>query len=113
MIRVHEVQPLSDFCVRLSFTDESRKDIDLKPFLDGPVFEAIRNNLDVFRTVRVDHRAGTIVWPNGADIDPDVLYFGLQPAWMENNNAPQANIADVSESEDSRYSLNSGSRRRA
>jgi hypothetical protein len=37
----------------------------------------------VFRSVRVDPELGTIVWPNGADIDPDVLYRGLKPAWME------------------------------
>jgi hypothetical protein len=35
-----------------------------------------------FRSFQVDPRAGTIVWPNGADIDPDVLYRGLKPAWM-------------------------------
>ena len=25
----------------------------------------------------------TLVWENGSDIDRDVLYRGLQPAWME------------------------------
>jgi hypothetical protein len=37
----------------------------------------------VFRSVRVDPRAGTIVWDDQADIDPDVLYHGWKPAWME------------------------------
>ena len=27
-----------------------------------------------FAQVSVDHAAGTVVWPNGVDLDPDVLY---------------------------------------
>jgi len=39
---------------------------------DG-IFCQLQNN-DFFRQVRVDSEIGTIVWPNGADICPDVLY---------------------------------------
>lgn len=30
-----------------------------------------------FAKVRVDAESGTIVWPNGADVDPDVLYAAV------------------------------------
>jgi Protein of unknown function (DUF2442) len=83
MVRVRSVEPLNGFRVRLGFTDGSSKETDLEPYLRGPVFEPIRADAKILREVSVDHRAGTIVWPNGADIDPDVLYLGLKPAWME------------------------------
>jgi hypothetical protein len=37
--------------------------------------------MDVFSAMMVEN--GTITWENGADIDPDVLYYDLPPAWME------------------------------
>lgn len=83
MVRIRAVQPLEGYAVRLEFTDGTQKTIDLEPFLHGPVFEPMRGDLQAFRAVSVDAQMGTIVWPNGADIDPDVLYQGLQPAWME------------------------------
>jgi Protein of unknown function (DUF2442) len=85
-VRVRSVEVLSGFRVNLGFTDGSKKEIDLEPYLHGPVFEPLRADLNMFRTVKVDPRAGTIVWDNGADIDPDVLYLGLKPAWMEIDN---------------------------
>ena len=86
-IRVRAVAPLEDFKVRLEFTDDTTKEIDLEQYLHGPIFEPIQNDPSLFRSVKVDARAGTIVWENGADIDPDVLHKGLTPAWMEEETA--------------------------
>ena len=82
-VRVQSVEALEPFRVQLQFTDGTTREIDLAIYLRGPVFEPIRSDRAVFRSVRVDPELGTIVWPNGADIDPDVLYRGLKPAWME------------------------------
>ncbi len=65
--------------VDVHFTDGSQREINLEPYLQGPIFEMIRNDPSLFRSMRVER--GTITWPNGADIDPDVLYLGLTPAW--------------------------------
>lgn len=79
-VDVISVHPLGGFVVELGFDDGAVKRIDLSPFLRGPVFEPILRDDALFRAVRVDPELGTIVWPNGADIDPLVLRYGLQPA---------------------------------
>jgi len=83
MVRISAVQPKEAYCLLLRFTDGSEKVIDIEPFLRGPVFEPLRDDLELFRSVYVDRELGTIVWPNGADLDPDVLYLGLTPAAWE------------------------------
>ena len=83
LVRIKSVEPLENFVVALEFTDGTKRSVDLEPFLRGRIFESLRNNEAAFRAVRVDERMGTIVWENGADIDPDVLYHNLQPAWAE------------------------------
>ena len=83
LVRVQNVRVLDGLNVLLEFTDGSTKEVNLEAYLRGPVFEPLRRDAELFRAVRVDEQAGTIVWPNGADIDPDVLYYGLPPAWME------------------------------
>lgn len=83
MIRIRGVETLGEFRVRLSLTDGSIRELDLEPYLNGPVFEPLRADPALFRAVRVDEELGTIVWPNGADIDPDVLIHGRIPAALE------------------------------
>ncbi len=89
LVRVRSVRVLEGFRVRLEFTDGLQKEIDLEPYLHGPVFEPLRNDPHAFAAIKVDARMGTLVWDNGADIDPDVLYFGMKPAWMESKVQPK------------------------
>ena len=84
LVRIKSVKPLENFVVYLEFTDGTSRKIDLEPYLRGKIFEPIRQNIDAFRAVKIDERMRTIVWENGADIDPDVLYHELKPAWAEN-----------------------------
>lgn len=77
MVRVRSVKIRRGFTVTLGFTDGTRRDIDLEPYLWGPVFKEIRSNPIRFREVRIE--GGTIAWPNGADLAPETLYLGRPP----------------------------------
>ena len=62
-----------DYVLEVKFDDGAERTIDFEPILLGPLFGPLRD-LHLFRQARVDEDLGTIVWPNGADIDPGVLY---------------------------------------
>lgn len=79
-VDVTSVRIISGYVVELAFDDGAVRRVDLEPFLEGPVFERVRLDPDFFRAVAVDSETGTIAWPNGADIDPLVLRFGLSRA---------------------------------
>ena len=73
--RIASVRVVGDYVVELIFKDGSVGQVDLAPSIvgRGGVFEAL-NDPSVFGQVRVDPESGTIVFPNGVDLDPDVLY---------------------------------------
>ncbi|MGH8437064.1 MAG: DUF2442 domain-containing protein [Pseudomonas sp.] len=77
--RVTRVTVLSPYKVELWFNDGSHGDVDLAPWILGArgVFAALQDPA-FFSQVAVDREAGTIVWPNGADLDPDVLFEAAQ-----------------------------------
>jgi hypothetical protein len=77
--RIRSVEPLEGFALRLGFDDGTTREIDLEDELWGPVFEPLRQDPELFRQVQVDEELGTIVWPNGADMDPDVLHGDHPP----------------------------------
>lgn len=74
LIRIKAVEVLDGYRVRLGFTDGTQGEVDLAPYLRGPVFQPLLHDRGMFEAVSVDPELKTIVWPNGADMDPDVLY---------------------------------------
>jgi hypothetical protein len=69
-----DARPGRDHTVRVHFDDGLVADVDLSYLLDyGGVFELLRDR-DYFRRLRADPEAGTIVWPNQADVAPETLY---------------------------------------
>lgn len=57
--------------IHVTFSDNSEKTIDFRQWLEGPVFEPLKDP-EYFRRYFLD--GGTVVWPNGADIAPETLY---------------------------------------
>jgi hypothetical protein len=71
------VKPLGEYRLYLRFEDGTEGIVDLAARLAfRGVFEPLRDPA-CFALVRVDNELGTIAWPNGADLDPDVLYSQL------------------------------------
>ena len=69
-----EATPTEGYVVHLRFADSTSADVDLSYLLDyGGVFEPLREP-EYFRQLRADPEAGTIIWPNEADIAPETLY---------------------------------------
>jgi hypothetical protein len=75
---VVEVEAVGNHRLRLRFEDGVEGVLDLTaivPF-EG-VFAPLRDPA-VFAAARVNAELGTVCWPNGADLDPDVLYALVQ-----------------------------------
>jgi hypothetical protein len=66
---------LKDYLLEVCFTDGTIAELDFRRRIvgRGGVFQPLED-LTVFSRVTVDMEAGTIVWPNGVDFCPDVLY---------------------------------------
>lgn len=74
MVTVRKVQALEGYRLRLTFSDGLIGDIEVDPRGRGPMFEPLIDPT-YFRRVKVSRAAGTIVWPNGLDLDPETLHL--------------------------------------
>lgn len=90
--RIVHAEPLGGFGLRLTFSDDLVRELDLDPVVEGGVFESLRDPAE-FSKAFVDEVAGTIGWPNGVDLDPEVLHGNHAGSWASTRNFTQRRAA--------------------
>ena len=73
ILRIREARVCGPHSLRLSFNDGTTKQVNVRPLLDGPIFEPLREPA-YFSRMTLDAACGTVVWPNGADFAPEALH---------------------------------------
>ena len=78
LVDVVQVEVLEPYRLRLRFADGLTGEVDVAQLVrfEG-VFAALQSP-GTFATVCVDPELGTIVWPNGADLDATVLRAAME-----------------------------------
>jgi hypothetical protein len=68
---VKEVEPLSDFRLKLKFENNEVKIFNMKPYLEFGIFKKL-NDEKKFRNVKISF--DTVSWEDDIDIEPEFLY---------------------------------------
>ena len=68
---VIEAEYRGEYLIKLTFNDGVEETLDFARWLEGPVFEPLK---DVGYFQRFFLEGGTVTWPNGADIAPETLH---------------------------------------
>jgi hypothetical protein len=71
--RVTVFEIVGPYRLRLKFDDRTEQTIDFRPVLEGELYGPLKDEA-VFNQVQVDSEVHTLVWPNGADFDPETLH---------------------------------------
>lgn len=71
--RIVSFKIVGDYMLDIQFDDGARQSIDFYPILNGEMFGPLRD-LSIFNRVKIDPEIHTLVWPNGADFDPETLH---------------------------------------
>ena len=74
ILHVTDVKYLEEYRVEVTFNDGKKGNVDLKRSLRGTMFNPLKDKKK-FAQLKVDNELGTIIWPNGADLAPEYIYF--------------------------------------
>ncbi len=77
ILHVKEAKYLHDYVIWLCFNDGAEGEVNLSNELEGEIFGPLKD-IQKFRSFKVDPIIGTIVWENGADLDPEFLYENMK-----------------------------------
>lgn len=73
ILRITNAAVVGPHLLALVFNNGTRKTVDVRPLLEGPIFEPLHDP-QYFSTATLDPVCGTVIWPNGADFAPEALY---------------------------------------
>ena len=71
--RVMGFEIIGPYTLRIEFDDATEQVIDFQSILEGALYGPLRDK-GLFNQVEIDPEVHTLVWPNGADFDPETLY---------------------------------------
>jgi hypothetical protein len=71
--RVVGFKNIGSFTLRVKFDDGQEQEIDFRPVLAGDLYGPLMDE-KLFNQVEIDPEIHTLVWPNGADFDPETLH---------------------------------------
>lgn len=71
--RVKTFEIVAPYKLSVQFDDNTTQTINFQPVIAGELYEPL-GDLSLFNQVKIDPEVHTLVWPNGADFDPETLH---------------------------------------
>jgi hypothetical protein len=71
--KVIHFENIGSFALRIKFDDGQEQEINFRPVLVGELYGPLQDE-KLFNQVEIDPEIHTLVWPNGADFDPETLH---------------------------------------
>jgi hypothetical protein len=77
--KVHQIyevvgfRSVGPYTLEIGFNDGISRKIDFEGVLEGELYGPLKD-LTVFQQVKLDQEGGNLVWPSGADFDPEILH---------------------------------------